>query len=113
YSLALMTELSWVKYHRSIDNRLTSQLPLQNLANNGGVRFALAQLHHLAFEEIQRGGFARSEIACRTWIGGDDFVTELFNRACIADLSEAFFLNDGGGGFAGVEHLGEDLLRGG
>ena len=45
---------------------LRLEFPLQNFTREGGIRLALAQLHHLAFEKIERGGFAGFEIHCRT-----------------------------------------------
>src|ERR1035441_5197370 len=68
------------------------ELPFQNFAGNGGVGLAFAQLHHLAFEEIQCGTFAGFEISRRAGIGGDGFVAEFLNRSRVAHLCEAFFL---------------------
>ena len=49
--------------------------PLQDFADEGRVGFALRELHHLAFERVERGNFARLVI-CH-WIGilGDRLVT--------------------------------------
>ena len=78
-------------------NGSTLQFPFQNFAGERRVRLALAQFHHLAFEEIQRGSLAGLEIGSRAGIGGDGFVAEFFNRAGVADLREAFFLNNRAG----------------
>src|SRR5688500_5440606 len=58
---------------------LPLQFAFQDLAGQAGIRFALAGLHHLALEEIQRGELARLEVRSRTWIRGDDFVADSFN----------------------------------
>src|SRR5438067_2474419 len=86
------------------------QLALENLADKIRVRLALAELHDLAFEEIQSGDFAGAEVFGAFLIRGDDFVAELFDRAGITDLGQAFLLHDGIWHLTAVEHVGEDLL---
>ena len=92
---------------------IRSKFSLQNLTGQCRICLAFAQLHHLAFEKIQRGGFAGFEIGYRTWICHNGFIAEFFNRRRVADLCQAFFLNDSFWRFAGVEHLRKNLLRGG
>ena len=71
--------------------------------------FALPLLSFITwpFEEIQRGGFAGFEIGRRAGIRGNGLVAEFFNRAGVADLRQAFFLDNRRGRFAGREHFGE------
>src|SRR5438874_136895 len=89
------------------------ELALEDFADHARVRLAFAQLHYLAFEEIERGGFAVPEVRCRTGIGGEDLLAKLLDRARVAHLGQAFLLNNGGGRFARGEHLGKHLLGGG
>ena len=84
---------------------------IQNFADERRVRFALAVFHHLALEEIERGGFAGPEVGGGAGIRGDDVGAEFFNRARVAHLHQPFLLDDSGGGFAGREHFGENILR--
>ena len=59
---------------------LRFQLPLQNFADERGIGFAFGELHHLAFERIERGNFAGLVIGHGIRIGGDGFVAEFFKR---------------------------------
>ena len=73
---------------------LALQLPLQNLTGQRRVRLAFAELHHLAFQEVQGGGFAGLVIRRRAGVGGDGLIAELLDCARIADLGEALLLDD-------------------
>jgi len=83
---------------------------LQNLSGEGWVGFAFGEFHDLAFEEVESGDFACLEIGHGAWIGGDGLIDEDLNRAGVAFQLEAFFLDDGSGGFSRAEHLGEDFF---
>src|SRR5437868_14150257 len=79
------SEIFWSAY--SISSRvrlafsrvmnLSFQLPFEDLPGDCGVRFAFAQFHHLAFEEVQCGAFAGFEIRDRAGVGGDNFIAQL------------------------------------
>src|SRR3954462_15696613 len=86
------------------------QLSLQNLADEIRICFALAGLHHLPFEKIECGGFARFKIGGALRISGDDLVTELFDGPGVAHLREAFLLDDRRRWLAVLKHLTENVL---
>ncbi len=86
------------------------QLLFKDFADHGGVCLALAQFHDLAFERIQRGKLSVFVILDGFRVGGNDLVTEFFNRAGVADLGQALGFDDSGGGIAGGEHFGKNGL---
>lgn len=63
--------------------QLSLRLPLQNLADQRGVGFAFGEFHHLAFEGIERGDFARLVIHHGRGIRSDGFIAAIFqSRPC-------------------------------
>ena len=59
---------------------LSIVFPFQNFVGKRGVRLAFAQLHDLAFEEMQCGQLVGFEIIRQAGIGGDGFIAVYFNR---------------------------------
>jgi hypothetical protein len=90
--------------------KLFTQLPHQNFADELGICGAFAELHDLTLEGVDGVLLARLEVGDALRVGGDGLVAKGFERSHIADLSEAEFRHQRGGGFAGGDHLREDFL---
>ena len=101
------------KLCQSTDDELAFELAFKDFADEGRVCLALAQLHHLAFEKIQRGRSAGFEICCRTGIRRNSFIAESFDFALVTDLGEAKFLNQNLRRFSRFTHSLEYCLAGG
>src|ERR1044071_2738650 len=99
----------WPPPVQRIPPRSAAQLPPQQLVDEGRVCFALSGLHHLTDEETEH---LRVDLVLRHLgrVGGERGVDGGLDRALIADLAQAFLLDDGGGVGAGLDNFDEYLL---
>ena len=89
---------------------LRFQFLFQNFSHKLRIGFAFGQLDHLSLEKIQRRNVPCSKIRYRFRVRRDYFITQLFNRAYVAQLLDAFFFHNRGCGFSGRKHFSENVL---
>ena len=86
------------------------ELLLENLSGECGVGLALAKLHDLTLEEVERGTLSGLEIFHALGVGPDNLVADFFDGSGITDLGQSFLVHDGGGSGAGGMHVGKHIL---
>ena len=75
-----------------------------------GLACPLLSLHHLAHQVADHAGLSRFVLLHLLGTRGDYFVDDFLQRAGVADLAQAFAIDNRRGRFAGLKHFGENIL---